>query len=195
VRRGFFLVIEGIDGAGKGAQARMLHAWLMERGVDAVLTSEPTSGWIGSLIRRYLHEPEVDQLTLALLFAADRREHVLWIESQLEEGRVVISDRYVQSSLAYQGAGGVDRRWIERINSFAPEPDLLILLDLDPQVALERVAGSRSRLESFEDLEFLRRVREAYLSLSPGLVIDASKTLDEVQGDIRRAVSEALRLG
>ncbi|MBC7114016.1 MAG: dTMP kinase, partial [Archaeoglobi archaeon] len=126
---------------------------------------EPTRGRIGDVIRSYLKEHGASPELMALLFAADRREHVDEILKLLRSGYTVISERYLFSSLAYQSSQGVDEEWIWEINRFAILPDIAILLDVSPEVSLKRVSESRDRREIFENEEFLRRVREKYLEI------------------------------
>ncbi len=187
------IALEGIDGAGKGTQARLLVEWLRGRGYRVHLTGEPTSGEIGRLLRRMLVSGELLSRTEALLFAADRSEHLREIEGRLAAGEVVVTDRYVYSSLAYQSASGLELEWVRQINSFAPEAELVLYLDLPPQVALERL-GDRRR-DRYERVEFLERVRRAYLELAKGEnfeLIDASRGVEEVHAEVVRVVSRRL---
>lgn len=189
ILRGALIAIEGIDGAGNTTQSRLLVRWLKRRGVRAVLTKEPTRGDVGRLIRRRLREGRLDALTDALLFAADRAEHVAKvILPMIEQGFVVISDRYVESSIAYQGAEGADVGWLEAVNSFAPRPDLVVVLDVQPSLALARKGGPR---EGFEREDFLEKVRETLRARAKEkgyLIVDASRPIAEVQREVRRAV-------
>jgi len=188
--RGAFVVIEGIDGAGGTTHSKMLFDWMREKGLKVILTSEPTGGKIGSLIRDYLKtggsHPAID----ALLFAADRIEHTERIKNMLEEGFFVVSDRYVESSIAYQTAEGLDLDWVIEVNKFAIKPDVTIILDLPEDVALERLKG-RSYKEKFERREFLKKVREIYLRRAKEngyFIIDSTKSLSEVQREIREII-------
>jgi dTMP kinase len=198
-----FITLEGIDGSGKGTQSRLLNKWVKEQGFDTFLTREPTSGEIGLLLRKGLKTGELDSRTEALLFAADRAEHCLVIRDRLDADKVVISERYLHSSLAYQGASGLDLGWIRTINSFALEPDLVLVLDIRPEEALERITSQNSlrsslrEREYFERRDFLARVREVYLDMAKGedviQVIDASGPLEEVQTQIRRKAGRVLK--
>ena len=192
--RGVLIALEGIDGAGNTTQARMLARWLKRRGVGVLLTKEPTRGAVGKLIRRRLRGGAMDPLVDALLFAADRAEHVFnVIIPGVERGLVVVTDRYVESSVAYQGAEGADPAWVESINSFAPRPDLTVILDLPPSQALARKAGPR---EGFEEEGFLAKVRELYRARAEEkgyLVVDASRSVKEVHVEVRRAVEDLLK--
>ncbi|RMF89655.1 MAG: dTMP kinase [Methanobacteriota archaeon] len=191
--QGRFIVIEGIDGSGKGTQAEMLCQWLLEKGYDAALTTEPTEGEIGRLLRKGLGKGAFDPVTEALLFAADRKVHTREIEDMMRAGRWVVCDRYLPSSLAYQGARGVELDWIREINRGSLDPDLLLILDIEPELALERINSRRRRTEYFERPGFLKKVRDLYLALGEGIVIDASKSAEEVHEDVKRAVSAVLR--
>ncbi|MEE8168315.1 MAG: dTMP kinase [Candidatus Hydrothermarchaeales archaeon] len=197
-----FIALEGIDGSGKGAHSRLLNKWIKEKGYDTFLTREPTTGPIGKLLREFLKEGGLDPRTETLLFAADRSEHVKEIAAKLEAGKVVITERYFYSSIAYQGAEGLSIGWVKDINRFAPAPTMVLLLDVPPETGLERISsknslrGTMREKEYFEKKEFLVRVREIYLDLEKEYDIfariDASKSLEEVQTSIRKKVSRIL---
>lgn len=192
--RGVLIAIEGIDGAGNTTQARLLAKWLRRRGIKTLLTKEPTKGAVGRLIRRRLREGHLDALVDALLFAADRAEHVAnVILPKMEQGFIVVTDRYVESSIAYQGAEGADVTWLEAVNSFAPQPDLVVVLDVQPSLALARKEGRR---EGFEREEFLEKVRSIFRARAEEkgyLIVDASKPIVEVQRMIRREVQKFIK--
>ncbi len=165
VKRGVFICIEGIDASGKSTQARWLVRSLRRRGFDAIYTTEPSKGEVGSFIRRYVlqRKRRVPAVVEALLFAVDRVDHVeSRIEPALESGKIVVSDRYLYSSLAYQGAAGLDIGWIEQINRMALPPDLAIYIDVPPEVVVKRMRRRRSVMENLENQ---RRVREVYMKL------------------------------
>jgi len=155
-----FVAIEGIDGSGKSTVISHL-AGILPR---VYVTREPSGGPIGRLIKEWAlrggsSDPHVD----ALLFAADRIEHYRReVKPKLMEGFLVVTERYVESSIAYQGAAGVPIDFIKYINSLVPKPDLTVILDVDPQIAVERISR-RGGAEKFEHAAFLRRVREIYL--------------------------------
>ncbi|MFQ5800907.1 MAG: dTMP kinase [Candidatus Hydrothermarchaeales archaeon] len=193
MRKGIFVVIEGIDGSGKGTQSKLLYRWLKKRGYEVFLTKEPTDSKIGRIIREGLKEGKLDPTSEALLFAADRKQHTTQISSELERNKVVISDRYLPSSLAYQGAHGLDGEWINNINKSALRPNLLIILDIDPEVAMERVNSRGKKTDYFEKLDFLKKVREIYLNHPEGLIVDASRPVDEVHEEIKRIVSRLFK--
>jgi dTMP kinase len=194
-KRGVFIVFEGIDGSGKSTHIKALAEELRGRGYSVLQTSEPSRDRIGNFIRRYAerNDSRLTPETEALLFAADRFEHVKTvIEPTLRRGRIVISDRYLHSSLAYQGAGGLEVDWIREMNRFAPKPDLGILLDILPEFSLQRV---NRRKTVFEVSDYLRKVRNIYLKLveEGELVrIDADKPKKAVQAEVFSLVQELL---
>ena len=194
-RRGVFIVFEGIDGSGKSTHIKALAKELKGRGYNVLQTSEPSKDRIGNFIRRYAerNDHRLTPETEALLFAADRFEHVMTvIEPALKKGRIVISDRYLYSSLAYQGAGGLDLDWIREMNRFAPKPDLGILLDILPEFSLQRV---KRRKTVFEVSDYLRKVRNIYLRLvEEGELVrmDADKPRKAVQEEVFSLVNELL---
>lgn len=170
-RRGRFLVIEGIDGAGTTTQARLLGERLKRAGRRVHVTAEPSGGPVGALIRQVLSgrlrgkgpDGPFDADALALLFAADRLDHSRTeIAPALEAGIDVISDRYTLSSLAYQALTTGDPRWVATLNSRAPAPDVTILLKVVPEVAFARRASASHSREIFERAAFQRRVAAAY---------------------------------
>ncbi|MEM2080830.1 MAG: dTMP kinase [Candidatus Bathyarchaeia archaeon] len=161
-KRGAFICLEGLDGSGKTTQAKML-AEKLKSGYKAVYTAEPSRGKIGAFIRKHClyGEKRLSSAVEALLFAADRMEHVEnEILPALQQGCLVISDRYLYSSIAYQGAAGLSIEWIEKINEYALKPDLAVFIDVDPKVAMRRLKPERSVMEK---LETQQEVREIYL--------------------------------
>ena len=190
-RKGFFIVFEGVDGSGKTTQIEMLREFFIDKGYKVNLTKEPTEDSIGSLISEYRKSKDrsLTPETEALLFAADRLEHGKWIKETLEKGEIVISDRYIHSSFAYQGAAGVELDWIRSLNRRAFKPDMVILLDINPDSSLERVSH-RDRTV-FEENIYLKTVRELYLRFAgfgEMIIIDASQDIDEVQREIREYI-------
>jgi dTMP kinase len=175
--KGVFICIEGLDGCGKTTQAKLLVRRLKRLGYAAVYTAEPSKGNIGKLIREhYLHcEKRASIVVEALLFAADRVEHVeKEVLPALKAGKVVVSDRYVFSSLAYQGAGGLDLDWVQEVNKAAVFPDLAVFIDVAPETAIRRLKAEKSVMEN---LEFQRKVREVYLKfvgLGPLVRVDGN---------------------
>ncbi len=193
---GFFIAIDGIDGAGNTTHSRLLVEWLQSLGLKAVYTMEPSDSDVGLLIRTRIlsKKREADPRELALLFAADRIRHSLEIGRLVEEGYIVVSDRYVESSIAYQSAQGVPLDWILEINKYARKPDLQIILDVEPEIAIQRKGGGR---ELFERVEFLRKVREVFKKRARENnypVVYTGVSLEEAQSEIRRIVANALNI-
>ncbi len=201
---GLFLAFEGGEGAGKTTQARLTAIWLREQGYDVVATNEPGATKLGMRLRALLLDTAhagMSPQCEALLYAADRAEHVAKvIDPALERGAVVITDRYIDSSLAYQGAGrGIPTADIARLNSWATDgrtPDLTVLLDMPPETGLSRHAHSADRLEA-EPLDFHRRVRAGFLALARAepdryLVLDATMPVGELTEQIKDKIREIL---
>ncbi len=219
----FFIVIEGIDGSGKGTQATKLFSEINKGKfpslVDVVVkkTMEPTNGLIGDLIRQFLTDDKlVAKEQLALLFAADRLDNLYKnVKPILNKAGVVISERYVYSTLAYQSCEGIELDWLCKINQFAIPPDLTILLDIDPSRSLARFKsdsnnGKRKwkKQEYFEKKLFLlERIRERYLEIFRGdiryeeynfldtnfVIIDASKDREEVYERVKEHVNALIK--
>ncbi|WP_375372846.1 dTMP kinase [Micromonospora sp. S-DT3-3-22] len=208
VSNGLFVVFEGGEGAGKSTQLEVLAARLREQGRDVVVTREPGATAVGERIRALVLEDSgadaPSPRAEALLYAADRAHHVATVvRPALIRGAVVISDRYVDSSLAYQGAGRtlpVDEvSWLSSWATGGLKPDLVVLLDVDPRTGLSRAAARNQgadRLEA-ESVAFHERVRYAFLDLAANdpkryLVLDASRPVDEIAGLVGRRVQEFL---
>ena len=201
---GLFVAFEGGEGAGKSTQVKLLAKALARQGVETVTTHEPGDTAVGRRLREILlgHDTgALDPRTEALLYAADRAEHVAQVvRPALERGAVCITDRYIDSSLAYQGAGRtLDPADVERISVWATGglwPHLTVLLDIDPAVGLTRFSTPADRLEA-EPLAFHQRVREQFLGLSRReperyIVLDASAPVGDVAEQIRKAVEDRL---
>jgi len=195
--RGKLIALEGTDGCGKTTHAKLLVEWLRSKGLKTVITDEPTDGRIGEILKRaakgeFKLLPEVE----ALLFAADRVQHVAEIIlPALESGNIVVTERYIHSSMAYQSARGLPLKWIKTINSRVPRPDLAILIDVPVADALKRIKPLRE-LDTFEqDQEFQKRVREKYREIADEeslIVVNGVAKIEEVQADIRKHVSALL---
>lgn len=197
---GLFITFEGGDSCGKTTQIKLTEQWIRGRGWDPVVTREPGGTKLGEHLRNLImHGPDdVDPRAEALMYSADRAYHVARkVRPALQRGDVVLQDRYLDSSIAYQGAArdlGVSE--IRDLNLWATEglmPHVTILLDLDPDVAYQRRTGEPDRLER-EPNEFQHRVRAEYHRLAnaePGRfrVIDASRGVDQVQADIQAALA------
>jgi dTMP kinase len=202
--KGVFVCFEGGEGAGKSTQSRLLSTWLEERGHTVLLTFEPGDTEVGQALRRIVLSPETGELshrTEALLYAADKAEHVdTVVLPALARGEVVITDRYVDSSLAYQGAGrDLLVADVERVNRWATgdlRPHLTVVLDLAPEAGLGRFT-ERDRIEG-ESVEFHQRVRQGFLDLAAAdpdhyVVLDARAPIEEIAAVIRARVGELLR--
>jgi dTMP kinase len=200
---GLFVCFEGGEGAGKSTQAGLLRDWLVAAGHDVLLTFEPGDTDVGRDIRRIVLDPATGHLadrTEALLYAADKAEHVeKVVRPALDQGRIVITDRYVDTSLAYQGTGrGIDIAELEHVLRWATgdlRPHLTVLLDVEPSAGLDRFA-ERDRIEG-ESAEFHQRVRDGYHALAAAdpdhyVVLDARDDRDEIAGRIRTRVEELL---
>ncbi|MFE9928289.1 dTMP kinase [Streptomyces sp. NPDC005533] len=203
---GFFIALEGGDGAGKSTQVEALAAWIRDKGHEVVVTREPGATPVGKRLRSILLDVSSAGLSNraeALLYAADRAEHVdTVVRPALERGAVVISDRYIDSSVAYQGAGrDLSPTEIARISRWATDglvPNLTVLLDVSPEAARERFTEAPDRLES-EPAEFHQRVRSGFLTLAasdPGryLVVDAGQDPDSVTTVVRHRLDRMLPL-
>ncbi|MCL2358562.1 dTMP kinase [Candidatus Bathycorpusculum sp.] len=195
VGNGIFMVIEGLDGSGKTTQAKILAQRLSET-YSIYLTAEPSRGRVGTFIREHCL---YDQLRLpteaeALLFAADRIEHMQTeLKPALDQGKLVICDRYLYSSLAYQGSSGLNLEWIKSINAYAMQPDFSIFLDVPPEHVLERLHRRRSVMET---LEMQRKVREVYLKfVEKGelIVVDGDKPREIVADELYTKILDLLR--
>ena len=203
---GLFITLEGGDGSGKSTQMGALTEWLQQKGRTVVQTREPGGTDLGLELREIvLHRRgDIAPRAEALLYAADRAHHVATVvRPALERGDVVIQDRYLDSSVAYQGAGRIlDPDDVRGVSLWATEgllPHLTVLLDLDPSVGRERLEASRTRYDRLESApdDFHERVRRAYLALAAAeptrfLVLDATRPVDELQASIRDRVSHLL---
>jgi dTMP kinase len=189
--KGTFICVEGLDGCGKTTQAKILVKKL-KNSHNALYTAEPSRGKVGTYIRTsYLYnEKRLSSVLEALLFAADRIEHVeTAVLPALNKGRLVISDRYVYSSLAYQGAAGLSLEWIEKINEHALAPDLAVFIDVDPEVVMSRLKPHKSVMEN---LETQQKVREIYLKfVEKGILtrINGNQPKKEVAKDLYAVVT------
>jgi dTMP kinase len=202
--RGVLITVEGVEGCGKSTHCRRLAERLRGRGLEVVLTSEPDGTALGVAIRALFEAegPPPTPLTQTFLFMAARQQHVTQvIRPALGRGAVVISDRYADATVAYQGFGqGMDVQTIRDLNALATGgvlPDLTIVLDLDPAVGMARIGG-RS-LDAFErmDLGFHKRVREGYLEIARAeknrvVVVKADQEKDALAADVARVVDEFL---
>ncbi|MCF6186411.1 MAG: dTMP kinase [Desulfobulbaceae bacterium] len=200
MNRGLFIAFEGIDGTGKSTQLQLLADYLRSRGLEVVETREPTDGPYGRRIRElYVDRGSCTPEEELDLFIQDRKQHVAEvIAPALASGKAVLSDRYYYSTAAYQGAAGCDPDRIFSANSFAPVPDMVLLLTMDPEVSVQRIEQSRGETcNDFEQLEQLKKVADLFAGFSDNCItrIDAARTVDQVQADIRRVVQPLLGSG
>ncbi len=204
---GIFITFEGGDGAGKTTQSELLASWLAARGLEVVRTREPGGTPLGVSVRELLlHGEHVDQRAEALLYAADRAQHIAEVvRPAIARGAVVVQDRYIDSSLAYQGAGRpLPPQEVRSLNEWATEglwPRLTVLLDVTPELAASRrrAAGQQADRLEREAEEFHARVRERFLDLAAAepdrfLVLDASLPVEELHTAIVARVAPMLAL-
>jgi len=201
---GVFVVFEGGDGVGKTTQVDLCCRWLEEQGYEAVRTFEPGDSAVGAAVRQIVLDPATEEMSPraeALLYAADKAQHLYAVvEPALRRGAVVVCDRYVDSMLAYQGAGRVlALEEVEQVARWATgdlRPHLTVLLDLPPEQGLRRFA-ERDRIEG-ESMEFHQRVRAAFLAMAAAdpdhyLVLDARSPTTQIAGAVRDRVRPLLR--
>jgi dTMP kinase len=190
---GLLVVLEGIDGGGKTTLLRGLAEALRARGREVVETREPTGGPLGRRIRELAAKSraEISAEEEFQLFHQDRRQHVQdVVRPALERGALVLQDRSYFSSMAYQGERGVDRgRILVESRAIAPEPDLLLVIDVPAEVALERIRLSRGGgTDDFERLESLRRIRSFFVGLEGKTLIDGTRTPEQMRDQALRAI-------
>lgn len=186
-----YICLEGIDGSGKSTQIKLLSDWLEDSGFNVIPIFEPTDSQVGRLIRKMLQNPNATndyfQKTLALLFAADRILLMDKISKSEKAGNIVISDRCFYSSMVYQNG----EEWISEINKYAKKPDIVLLMDIDPEIAVSRCEGK----DSFENMNFLLNIRKRYLKLADKedfIVVNAKNGQNKVHDDIKRVIGRKL---
>ncbi|BAJ49990.1 dTMP kinase [Candidatus Caldarchaeum subterraneum] len=187
----FYIAVEGIDGAGKTTQAKLLARKLTRHGFRVMNVHEPTDGKIGGLIREALAKRvNMSEEVLALLFAADRLTLREKIVSAKQSGVYVVSDRSVVSSLAYQSAALGLRNWVYEVNRFAVKPDIIVYIDISPETALKRL---RKKSQRYENMVFLRKVKNAYSRVLHDfrrvVVVDGEQPVDAVAETIVEKLS------
>ncbi|MFW9826952.1 MAG: dTMP kinase [Candidatus Thorarchaeota archaeon] len=193
-QKSLFIVLEGIDGSGTSTHSHLLKGFLESKGFKVYLTTEPSESDIGKLVRKYLKNENIPPTTDALLFAADRDLHYnVEIVNKLKEGFMVISDRYIESSIIYQSVQSdkISVDWVKLINKFVGLPDITIILDIDPKTALTR--KHNQDLEKFEDSVFLDEVRRLYIKRARQegyYVINSDDIIEIVQEKIQKIVLE-----
>lgn len=194
-----FIAFEGLDGSGSSTQAKLLVERLGRVGHPALLTKEPTgTNPVGKLIREALqHRFEISPEGLQLLFCADRAEHLRTeILPALKEGKTVVTDRYLFSTIAFGSYGVSDMDWLKQLNRLFPLPDLIFLFKLDPATCIERIQGRGNEFELFEKAEKLKVIWQNYEKLQsqyPNFnLIDASKSIPEIADEIWGIVEKRL---
>ena len=195
-KKGTFICIEGLDGSGKTTQAKLLTKKL-GKSHNAVYTAEPSQGKIGAFIRNsYLYgEKRLSSVIEALLFAADRIEHIeKEVLPALHQGKLVISDRYLYSSLAYQGAAGLSLEWIEKINEHALRPDLAILIDVNPKTAIRRLKPNKSVMENIETQQKVRKTYLKFVEKGNLTRINGDQPKNEVAKELYAVVMKLLNI-
>lgn len=203
MKRGLFITFEGADGCGKTTQLKLLAEDLMMRGYDVVITREPGAKGLGEKIREILlnYDGDVSDRCESFLFLADRAQHIdMIVNPAVETGKIVLCDRYTDSSVAYQGYGrGLPVERIKMLNELAVNgrhPDLTIVFDIDVETSMSRVGDEKDRLES-AGMEFFNRVRNGYLEIAKQepqrvKVLNAAKSIDEIQKDVKKFVENLL---
>ena len=201
--QGLFITFEGADGCGKTTQLKLLAEYLQKNGVDVLVTREPGAKGLGEKLRDILlnYDGVVSDRCEAFLFLADRAQHIDTIVAPaVDAGKVVLCDRHIDSTAAYQGYGrGQDIEQINKLNMIATsgkKPDLTIVFDIDAETSLARVGSTKDRMES-SGIEFFNRVREGYLKIAAQetarvKVLDATKSIDEVQQDVIELINSKL---
>lgn len=195
VKKGIFIVIEGLDGSGKTTQATLL-AQKLSQSHNILLTAEPSRGKIGTFIRDCCLYEQTRLPTEAetLLFAADRIEHMeKELKPALDEGKVVICDRYVYSSLAYQGSAGLSLDWIKTVNARALQPDFAIFIDMSPEKVIERLQRKKSVMETLETQRKVREVYMKYVEKGELVSIDGDRGKEAVARELYGKVLDLLK--
>lgn len=190
-KKGIFLVIEGLDGSGKTTQAALL-AEKFKKNFNVLLTAEPSHGKIGSFIREScLYENQrLPTEAEALIFAADRIEHMYSeVKPALDSGKLVICDRYIYSSLAYQGNSGLSLEWIKTVNARALQPDIAIFIDVPPEKVIQRLQRKKSVMETLETQQKVREVYMKYVDKGELVRVDGDKDKEQVAEGLFKTVS------
>lgn len=205
---GKFIVFEGIDGSGKSTQIKQISKRLKAIDYKVYSTFEPTDGPIGSLIRQMLSgKISTDQRTIASLFAADRTDHLVnkvsGIRHKIDQGEIILCDRYYFSSYAYH-AQYIDMEWVIHANSLNAEilrPDVTIFIDVDPDICLERIKNSRSNFEMYEKLDVMKKVRANYFKAFDALkgletiaIINGNSAMEIVEDAILHEVKKIIKI-
>lgn len=193
--RGFFVCIEGLDKCGKTTQSSLLVRNLYQRAFKSYYTTEPTRGEIGRFIRKHVlsRRKRVPAAVEALLFASDRYDHSeREIKPMLKNGMIVVCDRYVYSSLAYQGSAGLDLDWIKKINRFSPVPDLAIYIDAPLEVLARRMRSHSSVMERVRTQIMVRNIYLELVRHGELIRVDGNRSVNEVSEEILALVLSRL---
>jgi len=203
--KGIFIVMDGMDGSGKSEMTRILHDYLSKnKRYNVLITREPTDGKYGKEARDILkneNNPKINSERMLELFIKDREEHLkntiipFLNKSNERDVNIVISDRYYYSTISFQATQGLDMKMLIEINKEFLKPDIAFIMDINPEIALERIKTRKK--EKFEQLKFMNKLRDKYLELPRFLkdnikIMDASKSLEEVFKDIRKEVDKLL---
>ena len=200
--KGLFITFEGIDGSGKSTQATLLKNRLSQMHYPVVFTKEPGGTALGGKIRKILLNEDMNPVSEFLLFASDRREHIeKVIRPSLLNGKIVISDRFTDSSLVYQGFGrGVSLNFIRQVHQYilkGLKPDLTFIIDVPPEVGIERI-HKKDRIER-EGIDFLRRIRKGYIEISESderfVIVNGTGTPEKLNDFIWKVTLRRLRNG
>ncbi|MBU1196200.1 MAG: dTMP kinase [Proteobacteria bacterium] len=205
-KAGKFIVFEGIDGSGKSTQIQMAQKHLVQAGYDVYATFEPTDGPVGRLIRQMLSgKVPTDQRTIASLFAADRTDHLMnetcGIKKIVDQGKLVLCDRYYFSSYAYHSQY-IDMDWVIHSNALNAQilrPDLTIFIDVDPDVCFQRIKDNRSSFDMYEKMDVMKKVRDNYFKAFDKLkdteqvvIINGNRPVQELADDISDKINNVL---
>lgn len=205
---GFFLVLDGIDGCGKSTQVKNLYNYFQNQNKKVHITTEPSQGDLGKILRKYLKDDQNPAALDALVFAADRIDHCHHeILPALTAGKLVISDRYRDSSYIFQSIQGlnegISREWIESINKFSLTPDFTIIFDLDPDIALKRRVThnikNKEDMEKFEEINFQKEIRKGFREIASNnskekyLIINANQAPDQIFNLILEKLNDLLK--
>ncbi|KAA0004028.1 MAG: dTMP kinase [Thermoplasmata archaeon] len=198
--RGKFFTFEGIDGSGKTTISKMVYEELREKW-DVILTKEPTNSWLGKSVEKAIEERK-DAITISLLFMADRNEHVKKIREWVEEGKIVLCDRYMDSTFAYQSAHLCHTmddplEWLKKVHTpFSLKPDKTFLFLIEPSIAISRI--KKRKKSFFENVSFLKKVQEYYLLLSREnrfITLDATESKEELKDRCIKKIEEEMGYG
>ncbi len=200
MKKGLFITFEGADGCGKTTQMKLLAEYLEQKGIDVVLTREPGGKGLGEKVREILlnYEGPVSDRCESFLFLADRAQNIdIIVKPAVEEGKIVLCDRHIDSTVAYQGYGrGLDIKRINMLNDIATngqKPDLTFVFDIDVETSMQRIGKEKDRMES-AGIDFHNRVRQGYLELAKQepqriKVLDATKSINEIRQEVISLIS------